>query len=66
MKPLVSPLSYARMTSFIAMVEISAESNKARVDGGRYSGLKANFAFVGPQPEYAPAPFRRHRACTIC
>ena len=26
----------------------------------------ANFAFVGPQPEYAPVPFRRHRACTIC
>ena len=29
-------------------------------------GVPANFAFVGPQPEYAPAPFRRHRACTIC
>ena len=25
MKPLASPLSYARMTSFIAMVDISAD-----------------------------------------
>ena len=33
---------------------------------GCQSDRYANFAFVEPEREYAPAPFGRHSACTSC